>query len=118
MRRGKRLGIDGRLSRPHPAVALELGHSPTQVDVDQPVAGGHRAPVIEQRSIGDHHGPPVVVRDGHLESALGRAAEQASYCFGLSGRQGRAGGATNEQRPRESLQRALSLGDACACGDG
>ncbi len=99
MRRKQRLGIDSRLSRPDPAVALELGHPPPQVDIDQPIAGGHRAPIIEQWSIGNHHRPPVGVGHGHIEGALGRAAEQGSHHVDLSGRQGCARGATNEQRP-------------------
>lgn len=96
----KRRRIDGRLSRPYPATALEPGHPSAQVGINQPVAGRHGTAVVEQRGIRDDNRPPVVVRDGHIEGALRRAAQQGGHRIGLSGGQGCAGGATDEQRSR------------------
>ena len=40
---------------------------------DQPVAGGHRRAVVEQRGVADHHRGPVGGADHDLERALGGA---------------------------------------------
>ena len=91
----ERRWVNGGLGHPDTAVTLKLGHSPAQVGIDQPVAGRHGTSVVEQRGICNHDRSPVVVRDGHVEGALGRAAEQLGHRFSLSGRQGRAGCATD-----------------------
>ncbi len=98
----ERRWVNGGLGHPDTAVTLKLGHSPAQVGIDQPVASRHGTSVVEQRGICNHDRSPVVVRDGHVEGALGRAAEQLGHRFGLSGRQGCAGSATDKQCPAGS----------------
>ena len=60
----------------HPALALEPADRHPLGRTDQPVAGGHRGAVAEQRRVAHDDRAAVAVADDHVELAAGRPAEE------------------------------------------
>lgn len=60
---------------------LEGAHGPVQLRVDQPVTGGHRCAIVEQRFVADHHGVTVAATHHDPESGLGVPTESLADRF-------------------------------------
>ena len=72
-------GIDLRLRVANTALRLELSDAAPQIGIDEPVPRRHRAPVVHQGRVPDHHRSAAHRPHDDIELALGTPAEQRRY---------------------------------------
>lgn len=68
-----------RLSPPHTTLGFQGAHTPTQLSIHQPPAGGHRPTAGQNRCILDHHRGATGTPNHHLEVSLRLAPQERRH---------------------------------------
>jgi deazaflavin-dependent oxidoreductase (nitroreductase family) len=76
VRGGEKIPIDFRFRATDAGVSFEPAHRVTVGPTDEPVAGRHRRPVVEEWSVTDHDGDTVVVAHDDVERTARCSSEQ------------------------------------------
>lgn len=64
---------------PHTTLGLQGAHTPTQLSIHQPPAGGHRPTAGQNRCILDHHRGATGTPNHHLEVSLRLAPQERRH---------------------------------------